>query len=204
MTARSYRESAGLRRRLGCTADPDNKLLLAASAATAWKPKSLRDALLAVSGMLDETMFGPGSLDEAQRRRSIYFTIKRSQLVPLMVLFDAPEPLQGVGATRDDHVAPQALALMNNATHPRLCAGLCPSDWPPKASGALDDSIRARLRLRAGREPAAQDDWPTAGSSFRQQVASYRSAGKSNAAELALADFCQVLMSLNEFVRDVD
>ena len=66
--------------------------------------------MLAASGPLDETMFGPGTLDEGQRRRSIYFTIKRSQLIPLMVLFDAPEPLQGVAARPSTTIAPQALA----------------------------------------------------------------------------------------------
>ena len=51
--------------------------------------------MLAAGGILDETMFGPGTLDENQRRRSIYFTVKRSKLVPMMVLFDAPDALQG-------------------------------------------------------------------------------------------------------------
>jgi hypothetical protein len=32
------------------------------------------------------------------------------------------------------------------------------------------------------------------------QAASYQSAGKTDARDLALADFCQVLLCLNEFV----
>ena len=35
-----------------------------------------------------------------QQRRSIYFTVKRSKLVPMMVLFDAPDGLQAIGARR--------------------------------------------------------------------------------------------------------
>ena len=72
--------------------DPDNKLC--------WRrmrqrleAETIRDAMLAVGGILDETMFGPGTLDDNQRRRSLYFTIKRSKLVPMMVLFDAPNAL---------------------------------------------------------------------------------------------------------------
>src|SRR5262249_20245945 len=49
----------------------------------------IRDSLLYVSGMLDETMLGPGTLDENSRRRSIYFTVKRSKLMPMMTVFDA-------------------------------------------------------------------------------------------------------------------
>ena len=38
-------------------------------------------------------MFGAGTLDERMLRRSIYFMIKRSKLIPSMQLFDSPEPL---------------------------------------------------------------------------------------------------------------
>src|SRR6185436_11309188 len=51
--------------------DPQNQLF------SRWQPRRLeaeaiRDCILAVSGTLDRTMFGPGTLDERQRRRSIY------------------------------------------------------------------------------------------------------------------------------------
>ena len=57
----------------------------------------IRDAMLAASGMLDRTMYGPGTLDEGHTRRSIYFMIKRSKLIPMLVIFDTPEPLVSVG-----------------------------------------------------------------------------------------------------------
>ena len=47
--------------------------------------------MLSVAGMLDPTMFGPGTLDQNMRRRSIYFTVKRSQLIPMMMVLDWPE-----------------------------------------------------------------------------------------------------------------
>ena len=69
----------------------------------------IRDALLAVSGTLDPTMFGPGTLDSASRRRSIYFTVKRSKLMPMMMIFDAPDALRGgVGQRPTTTIAPQA------------------------------------------------------------------------------------------------
>ena len=79
----------------------------------------IRDSLLSVSGMLDDTMYGKGSLDERSRRRSIYFMIKRSKLIPVMQLFDAPEPLVSQGRRMNTTIAPQALMLMNS---PSTCA----------------------------------------------------------------------------------
>ena len=76
--------------------------------------------MLAVSGRLDSGMYGPGSLSEDHRRRSIYFTIKRSRLPPFMMLFDAPDPLQGLAQRSTSTVAPQALALMNDQRVRRL------------------------------------------------------------------------------------
>src|SRR5205085_2758815 len=57
----------------------------------------IRDALLTASRSLDPRMFGPGTLDESSKRRSIYFTIKRSQIVPILQVFDEPDALQGIG-----------------------------------------------------------------------------------------------------------
>src|SRR5207237_1282521 len=77
-------------------ADRDNKLL--------WRRQprrlegeAIRDAMLAISGTLDQAMYGPGSLDDGQLRRSIYFTVKRSRLIPMMTLFDGPDSLQSLG-----------------------------------------------------------------------------------------------------------
>src|SRR5206468_1186641 len=75
----------------------------------------IRDAMLAVSGALDPTMYGPGTLDPDHKRRSVYFFVKRSKLVPMMVLFDAPDSLQDIAARPTTTVAPQALLMLNNA-----------------------------------------------------------------------------------------
>ncbi len=58
-------------------------------------------------------MYGSGSLDESHRRRSIYFTVKRSKLVPMMQVFDAPECPQQYGDRPSTTIAPQALLLLN-------------------------------------------------------------------------------------------
>src|SRR5690606_12424068 len=88
--------------------DPDNELL--------WRfrprrleAEAIRDSLLAVSGALDRTLYGPGTLDQLSPRRSIYFTIKRSEMIPMMQLFDAPDALQGISQRQTTTIAPQAL-----------------------------------------------------------------------------------------------
>ena len=60
-------------------ADPHNELV-GGRRGKRLEAEAIRDAMLAVSGVLDETMFGPGTLDQRALRRSIYFTVKRSQL----------------------------------------------------------------------------------------------------------------------------
>ncbi len=177
--------------------DPDNRLLW-----HRWRQRLeaevIRDAMLAASGQLDERMFGPGSLDESNRRRSIYFTIKRSQLVPSMILFDGPDSLQGLGQRSSTTVAPQALAMLNSAQiqgYSRAFAkGLI-----SKEPSSTDQAIRRGYLTTVGRSP---DDEELADSTafVKRATESYQAASKGDAAELALADFCQILLSLNEFI----
>ena len=157
----------------------------------------LRDSLLAVSGLLDRTMYGPGTLDESSRRRSIYFTVKRSKLVPMMQTFDAPDALSCIGQRPTTTVAPQALLLMNNA-NVRDCARALARR---AASGAADAeaAIRSGYRVALARPPSAEE-LSDALVFVKSQTASYESNGKPGASDLALADFCQVLLCLNEFV----
>ena len=159
----------------------------------------IRDSMLAVSGTLDEKMFGPGSLDEAQHRRSIYFTTKRSKLIPMMSLFDAPDSLQSLGLRSSTTVAPQAMALMNN-THIRECAKALAARISTNNPGP-DTEVAQGYLLALGRIPEKSEIDDMA-AFLLQQGESYKVAGKGNGPQLALTDFCQALMSLNEFVYE--
>jgi mono/diheme cytochrome c family protein len=177
-------------------ADPDNRLL--------WRrtPRRLeaeiiRDALLSVSGTLDETMFGPGTLDETQKRRSVYFMVKRSRLVPTMVLFDAPDALQGLDRRATTTIAPQALLLMNNPTVRGYAEALARRIGTE--GGGIPDAVRAGYMTALGRQPTPKELSDSA-RFVEQQTAAYRADGKTDARVPALADFCQVLMCMNEFV----
>jgi Protein of unknown function (DUF1553) len=158
----------------------------------------IRDSLLALGGALDPTMFGPGTLDEASRRRSIYFTVKRSKLIGMMVIFDAPEALVGVADRPATTIAPQALMMMNNP-HVREWARGFAKRFAPTPQTPDDAAVRNAYLLALSRPPTS--DELTDGIAFlKGQADLYGRAGKANARELALADFAQAVMCLNEVV----
>jgi mono/diheme cytochrome c family protein len=157
----------------------------------------IRDSLLAVSGTLDTKQFGPGTLDPTMKRRSIYFFVKRSQLNPTMVLFDGPDTLQGAEQRGTTTIAPQALLLMNNPVV-RGCAESMAKRVAADGKTPADTVANAYM-VALGRKPNERE-LTNSVTFLKEQTAAYEKDGKMNAAHLALADFCQVLMGLNEFV----
>ena len=198
MTSEAYQQGS-MRNPEKEAADPANDLFMR-RIPQRLEGESIRDAMLAVSGMLDDTMFGPGTRDEGSRRRSIYFNIKRSQLMGSMVAFDAPEPLASQGARPVTTVAPQALMLMNSP-QVRTWAEALARRVETECSGHAEVTARIgrAYALCFDREP--RDEEMKAASAFvRRQDQGYASDGRPDSAGLAFADFCQVLFGLNEFV----
>src|SRR5206468_12907504 len=112
VTSAAYMQtSAGDERKM--QVDRDNRLFWRRPR-TRLEAEVIRDALLAVSGELNPRMYGPGTLEEKSDRRSIYFTVKRSHIIPMLQVFDAPDALQGIGERPTTTIAPQSLLLMNN------------------------------------------------------------------------------------------
>lgn len=156
----------------------------------------IRDAILATSGLLDDRMYGPGQLDEGHRRRSLYFTVKRSQLMPSMVVFDAPDGTTPIAERPQTTIAPQALLLMNNA-HVREAARQFASRLAPAVNQSWDDAVRVGYLIAVSRIPTS-DERSNAIEFLRRQQQSYSAANQNPAP--ALIDFCQVLYCLNEFI----
>ncbi|MBL9147013.1 MAG: PSD1 domain-containing protein [Verrucomicrobiaceae bacterium] len=176
-------------------ADPGNELFMYRKPQRL-EGEAIRDSMLAVSGMLDSTMFGPGTRDENSKRRSIYFNIKRSQLIGSMVAFDAPEPLVSQGARPTTTVAPQALILMNSAQARGWAESLA-----KRVSDVSDVGQRIKDAYRICFSRAPRADEIASGKAFvESQRTSYAAEKKPNAEALAMADYCQVLLGLNEFV----
>jgi len=115
--------------------DPDNRLFHRMPVRRL-EAESIRDEILQVSGRIDLRMYGPGvevfltpemqayveaygkpahggPLDGAGRR-SVYLTVRRNFLTPMLVAFDAPPPLSTVGRRTVSNVPAQALTMMND------------------------------------------------------------------------------------------
>ncbi|MEZ6142515.1 MAG: PSD1 and planctomycete cytochrome C domain-containing protein [Zavarzinella sp.] len=157
--------------------------------------EAIRDSLLKLSGTLDPTMFGPGTLQESMKRRSIYYTVKRSRLIPMLIVFDAPDGTVGVGERISTTIAPQALFLMNNPDV-RTWAKAFADRIVKKASDPAN-MVSAVYLETLSRLPTAEEQ-ARAVQFLERQTKAYTNQG--NSAVLALADFCQVVWCLNETI----
>ena len=196
MTTRAYQQES----RLDASklrVDPLNALL-SHRAPQRLQAEAIRDSLLSVSGLLDTNRFGPGTLDSSSRRRSIYFTVKRSQLLPWMQAFDAPEPLVSQGSRPTTTVAPQALLLMNSPQI-RSWAEAFSKRFSPRHETPLPEAVQRAYAFALNRPPTESETLESL-HFIEQQSARYQAEQKADARELALTDFAQVVLSLNEFI----
>ena len=199
MTSAAYQQSSAAPA-AKIAADPDNLLFLR-RVPQRLEAEIVRDSALAVSGLLDTKLFGPGALDENSRRRSLYFTVKRSRLMNSMVVFDEPEPLVSQGTRPTTTVAPQALLLLNSPQARGWARALAKrAESEAKSGPANPDPLIARAyQLALGRMPALAES-AIALAFVERGAKEYADADKANPRSLALADFCQALLGLNEFV----
>ncbi|MBL8177635.1 MAG: PSD1 domain-containing protein [Bryobacterales bacterium] len=139
--------------------------------------EAIRDAVLAVSGVLNTKMFGepvvaplarderdgmrdpqqwPVSSDAAEHdRRSIYHFVKRSFRNPLMETFDAPDSAASCPKREASTVAPQSLAMMNGEffhDKSKLFAARL-----RKASPGIAVQVEQAFRLGLGRAPSEEE-----------------------------------------------
>ncbi len=195
----AQRSAAGGR---GDEVDPQNLLLHRANLRRL-QGEAIRDSMLAISGRLDRKMFGkpvpvhltafmtgrgrPGSgpLDGAGRR-SIYTSVKRNFLPPMMLSFDTPIPFSSMGRRTSSNVPAQALILMNDPfVHGQA------ELWAKRVAAGEPDPAGAvrRMYLEAfGRAPDAAE--LAAGTAFL--------AGAPGGE--GLRDYAHVLFNTKEFI----
>jgi hypothetical protein len=113
----------------------------------------------------------------------------------MMVIFDAPEALSGMAERPTTTIAPQALHLLNNP-QVRLAARGFAKRIAPSPTTSLEDAVRAGYQIAIARQPD-RDELADGVSFIQKQMATYPEAQRR---EAALADFCQVLLCLNEFI----
>ncbi|WP_010586705.1 PSD1 and planctomycete cytochrome C domain-containing protein [Schlesneria paludicola] len=171
----------------------------------------IRDSLLAVSGQLDPKLFGPsvpihltdfmqgrgrpgasGPLN-GDRRRSIYISVRRNFLSPMMLAFDTPSPFSTVGRRTVSNVPAQALILMNDPFVVEQAHA-----WAMSAlvdANATDTQRIHQLYLTAfARKPSAVEVSDAIGFVNAQGVKTVESQRE------AWSHLCHVLFNVKEFV----
>jgi hypothetical protein len=172
--------------------DPENQLW-SQRPARRLEAEAIRDALLQLGARLDPKMHGPSETDVASTRRSVYLRVKRSELVPFLTMFDAPEPTQSVGDRSNTTVPTQALALMNSPFVRDLAA---------RFSSRIKAATPAEMITQASemafcRQPTAKE--------LQRFTAFYEQqkqliGSKPDAAVQALRELCIAMLCLNEFI----
>ena len=209
-------------------ADPKNDLL--------WKMRrrrlegeTIRDAMLAASGRLNQFAGGPGirptlppelvvtllrnqwpvTADKEQHnRRSIYLFVRRNLRYPLFEAFDKPDTNLSCARRNRSTTAPQSLILLNSAATLDAAKGLA-NLIIRSAPRSRSQQVEVAFLKTLGRPPRA--DELTSSVAFLEstigklQAASptqktRQLASPTEAETAALVDLARVLFNLNEFV----
>jgi len=130
----------------------------------------------------------------------VYIHVKRSLMMPMLELMDAPSPTQPCARRAESTVATQALMFLNGefvSEHARFFA----ERVRQQAGADAEKQIDRAFWLAYARPPTAQER-ARVGAFLAQQRADHRRRGQgAGAAErAALTDLCQVLLAANEFV----
>jgi mono/diheme cytochrome c family protein len=223
MTSAVYRQGSAPdeRRRLR---DPDGRLL-------SWRrlvrleAEAVRDALLAVSGTLNRTMFGPAvkpaipadavatrSSDKYPTdtpdgpgvwRRSVYLFVKRSVRHPLMEVLDAPDASASCGRRAVTTVPTQALTLLNDPfvrARARDFAARVLGEVGPDPGRQVERAFRLAL-ARPPTERERRDGLALLGARAAARARSGEALAPAHAHLGALADLCHALFTTNELVH---
>jgi hypothetical protein len=208
LTSAVYRQASKFRED-GYRIDPTNRLL--------WRfplrrldAEALRDAMLAVAGELDWLSGGPyvptrrdanGSVevDEKQdgaRRRSVYLQQRRTQVLTLLQLFDAPAMVGICGKRTTSTVPLQSLALLNS-DFARARARAFARHLQQQAGHDEEQRITLTFRVACGRQPRDRER-AAARRFLAAQQAVY--AREKEASLRTWTDLCQMVLASNAFL----
>lgn len=195
--------------------DPENRLLWRMNRRRL-EAEALRDALLAVSGMLDDRMGGTllkakdfdnlsvGDNKKAitydSNRRSVYLPVLRGAVYDVFQAFDFPDPAVVNGKRTATTVAPQALFMMNSEL-----VAQATQRWADNLLRLPSSNDAERLRIAYeksfGRPPGPDetDEWLR----YLRQFDKARPANTNPQTHLRLAwqSVCRILFSCNEFLN---
>jgi hypothetical protein len=201
--------------------DPENRLLWRMSRRRL-EAETIRDAMLAVSGLLDRTEGGPAlpllvpgnvnlanpqflkeeaTLEPAARtRRSIYLPVLRKSQMPeldILNLFNFPDVNQITGPRVATTIPTQALYLMNAPFVAEQAAALARVTL--QAAGSDEDRMAGLVRRVYARDAAA-DEVRQLLEYVREYASRQAASGAREAREEAWKRLCHSLLISNEFL----
>lgn len=212
VTSSAYRQQSAIDKaahQKALSLDPNNRLL--------WRQRlrrleaePIRDALLNVSGMMSDQMYGPATpagrqpdgsviaLGAGDRKRSIYLQILRLNPLDSLQAFD--QPIMEINCTqrRSSTVSTQALLLLNSDM-----AGTAAAAFADRllSETSEDDAVTRAVTLSLSRHPSV-DELFILKEFLTSQQERYTTAGQdlATARRSSLIDLCQMLLAANEFV----
>ena len=230
MTSSTYRQSSRWDAE-AAKADPGNRLLWRFSPRRI-EAENVRDSILVVSGSLNREMGGPGIYPRIDRavigtgstnkwpvdveegpatwRRSVYVFQNRSVVLPLLEVFDCPDSTVSSPSRSASTIAPQALALLNNAFVLQQSQRFARRVLTEAGSAPADQAYRA-FQIALGRKPSERElSWSL--DFLGKQALAYEqntllrlngsgiAKSTDEASFRALADLCHAMFNLNEFL----
>ena len=221
MTSNTYRMNKR-RHDINASRDPDNRWL--------WRfpyrrleVEAIRDSMLAVSGHLNRTLYGPSMYPyiphDARRsgynpkavwkefnerdasRRTIYAYVKRTLIVPFLDTLDFCDTTRSADRRDITTVAPQALELLNGEFTNRQAKHFA-DRLIREAREDVDRQIALGYRLALGRPPSSEER-EALKNFWRQERAELmdeKRVPKDEANRRALVQVCRVIFNLSEFV----
>ncbi len=195
--------------------DPEN-VLLQHYPVRRLNAESIRDAVLATSGRLDTSMFGPpipvylteflngrgkprksGPLD-GDGRRSIYQALHRNFLPPMLLAFDMPVPFSTFGKRNVSNVPSQSLTLLNDPFVAEQA-----EYWARKVVEEDNDFEKkiSQIYTRAFARTPENVEIEQAHRFFQEQLALYQDLENQQEIELELwKSYCHSIFNMKEFI----
>ena len=190
MMSRAYRLS-GAATAENMAKDPDNRLWWHGRRG-GWRPRRFATICSRSAASWTKRCSAPARWTKSMQRRSIYFTVKRSQMVPMLQVFDWPDALTSAGVRPTTITPPQALVFLN---HPqvRRCAAAFGARLKAAAEKSLPTAVDLGYRIACGRRQRSE-------SGAKVAFLTAARSTKGGSLDKALAEYAWVLLSLNEFV----
>ena len=209
LSGATYRQSSQVSE-LAETRDPTNKLLSRMPLRRV-DAEELRDAILVVSGEMNDAMGGPSEPVQVRpdglvvtgRRRSVYVQQLRKHPPSLLESFDLPAMNPNCLQRSDSLVATQALHLWNDTAIRQLASRF--AERMERASGDAK-SIEQIYQAALGRPPSSDElaashemlEKLTAG--WLKTSGSADVVAQANARQRAMATFCHTILNSAEFL----